>query len=102
MANGEWRMGKLHSLFATCYPPSTVMGFTARTICVTINWKEVCKFFSGAFFVSTGVLFYLYLAGSPIPVLGAHLAVTPTVNGVRAAVHAVLFVVFFYLGYIRK
>jgi hypothetical protein len=69
---------------------------------VTVNWKEVCKFLSGAFFVSTGVLFYLYLAGSPIPVLGAHLAVTPTVNGVRAAVHAVLFVVFFYLGYIRK
>jgi hypothetical protein len=69
---------------------------------VTINWKEVCKFLSGAFFVSTGVLFYLYLAGSPIPVLGAHLAITPTVNGVRAAVHAVLFVVFFYLGYIRR
>ena len=69
---------------------------------VTFNWKEVCKFLSGAFFVSTGVLFYLYLAGSPVPVLGAHLAVTPTVNGVRAAVHAILFVVFFYLGYIRK
>jgi hypothetical protein len=34
--------------------------------------------------------------------LGAHLAVTPTVNGVRAAVHAVLFVVVFYFGYIRK
>ena len=65
---------------------------------MTINWKEVCKFLSGAFFVSAGVLFYLYLAGSPVPVLGAHLAVTPTVNGVRAAVHAVLFVVFFYLG----
>ena len=69
---------------------------------MTVNWKEVCKFLSGAFFVSTGVLFYLYLAGSPIPVLGAHLEVTPTVNGVRAAVHAVLFVLFFYLGYIRK
>lgn len=69
---------------------------------VTINWKEVCKFLSGAFFVSAGVLFYLYLAGSPVPVLGAHLAITPTVNGVRAVVHAVLFVVFFYLGYIRK
>jgi hypothetical protein len=69
---------------------------------VSINWKEVCKFLSGAFFVSSGVLFYLYLAGSPVPVLGAHLEVTPTVNGVRAAVHAVLFVVFFYLGYIRK
>ena len=69
---------------------------------MTTNWKEVCKFLSAAFFVITGVLFYLYLAGSPVPVLGAHLAVTPTVNGVRAAVHAVLFVVFFYLGYIRK
>ena len=75
---------------------------SAGTICVIRNWKEVCKFLSGAFFVSTGVLFYLYLAGSPIPVVGAQLAVTPTVNGVRAAVHAVLFVVFFYLGYIRK
>jgi hypothetical protein len=74
----------------------------AGTICVTVNWKEVCKFLSGAFFVSAGVLFYLYLAGSPAPVVGAYLAVTPTVNGVRAAVHAVLFVAFFYLGYIRK
>ena len=95
-------MGKLHSLFATRYSHSRATGFTARNICVTINWKEVCKFLSGAFFVSAGVLFYLYLAGSPVPVLGAHLAVTPTVNGVRAGVHAVLFVVFFYLGYIRK
>ena len=69
---------------------------------MTINWIEVCKFLSGAFFVSSGVLFYLYLAGSPVPMLGAHLAITPTVNSVRAAVHAVLFVVFFYLGYIRK
>ena len=69
---------------------------------MTIHWKEVCKFLSGAFFVSAGVLFYLYLVGSPVAVLGAHLAVTPTVNGVRAAVHAVLFVVFFYFGYIRK
>jgi hypothetical protein len=35
---------------------------SAGTICVTIHWKEVCKFLSGAFFVSAGVLFYLYLA----------------------------------------
>jgi hypothetical protein len=69
---------------------------------LTVNWKEVCKFLSGAFFVSTGVLFYLYVAGSPVPVVGAHLAVTPTVNGVRAAVHAILFIVFFYIGYIRQ
>jgi hypothetical protein len=69
---------------------------------VTINWTEVCKFLSGAFFVSAGVLFYLYLAGTAVPVLGAQIMVTPAVNGVRAAVHAGLFVVFFYFGYIRK
>jgi hypothetical protein len=86
--------------------PSLCASFGYRLHCtdygVTINWKEVCKFLSGAFFVSAGVLFYLYLVGSPAPVLGAHLAVTPTVNGVRAAVHAVLFIVFFYFGYVRK
>jgi hypothetical protein len=102
MANGEWRMGKLHSLFATRYSHPLAPGIIARNISVTVNWKEVCKFLSGAFFVSAGVLFYLYLVGSPVPVVGAHLTVTPTVNGVRAAVHAVLFVVFFYFGYIRK
>ena len=97
-------MGKLYSLFSTRHSllHPTARGFTARNVGVTFNWKEVCKFLSGAFFVSTGVLFYLYLAGSPVPVVGAHLAVTPTVNAVRAAIHAVLFVVFFYLGYIRK
>jgi hypothetical protein len=90
------------SPFAIRYSHRSATGFTARNIAVTVNWKEVCKFLSGAFFVSAGVLFYLYLVGSPVPVVGAHLAVTPTVNGVRAAVHAVLFVVFFYFGYIRK
>jgi hypothetical protein len=88
--------------FATRYWHPGGFGRHERNIGVTVNWKEVCKFLSGAFFVSAGVLFYLYLVGSPVPVVGAHLAVTPTVNGVRAAVHAVLFIVFFYFGYIRK
>jgi hypothetical protein len=26
-----------------------------------INWIEVCKFLSGAFFVNAGILFYFYL-----------------------------------------
>src|SRR5258708_24523804 len=97
MVSGEWEK-------SIRYSPLRHSLFPLRDehICMTINWKEVCKFLSGAFFVSAGVLFYLYLAGSPVPVLGAHLEVTPTVNGIRAGVHAVLFVVFFYLGYIRK
>jgi hypothetical protein len=99
MVSGDWGSFIRYSPLAIRIP-------SLRADCmdygVTINWKEICKFLSGAFFVSTGVLFYLYLAGSPVPVVGAHLALTPTVNGVRAAVHAVFFVVFFYLGYIRK
>jgi uncharacterized protein (DUF486 family) len=69
---------------------------------VTLSWKDVCKFLSGAFFVSTGVLFYLYLLGTPAPILGAQLAVTPGVNGIRAIIHLALFLVFFYLGFVRK
>jgi hypothetical protein len=99
MVSGEWGN-------SIRYSPLAIRILPLRADCtddsLTINWKEVGKFLSGAFFVSAGVLFYLYLAGSPVPVFGAHLAVTPTVNGVRAAVHAVLFAVFFYLGYIRQ
>ena len=69
---------------------------------MTIKWKEVCKFLSGAFFVSSGFLFYLYLVGTPVPVLGAHVSVTPGVNGFRAIIHLLLFMFFFYLGYIRR
>jgi uncharacterized protein (DUF486 family) len=69
---------------------------------VSLNWKDVCKFLSGAFFVSTGVLFYLYLLGAPVPILGAQLAVTPGVNGIRALIHLILFLAFFYLGFVRK
>jgi hypothetical protein len=97
VANGKTPFAIRHSLFAFYG-----YGLYRAEYGVTINWKEVCKFLSGAFFVSAGVLFYLYLAGTPVPVVGAHIMVTPTVNGVRAAVHAVLFVVFFYFGYIRK
>jgi hypothetical protein len=99
MVSGEWEN-------SIRYSPLAIRILPSRADCtddsVTINWKEVCKFLSGAFFVSAGVLFYLYLAGSPVPVLGTHLTITPTVDGIRAAVHTVLFVVFFYLGYIRK
>lgn len=67
-----------------------------------IKWKEVCKFLSGAFFVSTGILFYLYMTGTPIPLMGTHFIVEPEVNGIRSIIHAVLFLVAFYFGFIRK
>jgi hypothetical protein len=60
-----------------------------------IPWHDVCKFLAGAFFVSTGVLFYLYLARVSVPLLGTGFIETPEVSGVRSLVNAVLFVTFF-------
>ncbi len=65
-----------------------------------IPWREVCKFLSGAFFVSAGVLLYLCIANVSVPV--GSLVVTPKIHGARAAVHFVLFAITFYLGFIRK
>ena len=67
-----------------------------------IPWQDVCKFLAGAFFVNAGILFYLYLARVSVPLLGTDFIFTPEISGVRSIVHAVLFVTFFYLGFIRK
>ena len=67
-----------------------------------IPWQDVCKFLAGAFFVNAGILFYLYLARVSVPLLGTGLTETPEVSGVRSIVHAVFFLTFFYLGFIRK
>src|SRR5712692_6626849 len=64
--------------------------------------QDVCKFLAGAFFVNAGILFYLYLARVSVPILGTGFIETPAVSGARSIVHTVLFVTFFYLGYIRK
>jgi hypothetical protein len=66
-----------------------------------IKWKEVCKFLSGAFFVNAGVLFYLYLTNTPVPLLGTGYVVTPEISGLRSIVHTILFLVCFYVGYMR-
>jgi uncharacterized protein (DUF486 family) len=68
----------------------------------TSGWQEVCKFLAGAFFVSAGVLFYLYVANVPVPLLGTGFVETPRLSGYRSIVHGALFVTFFYVGFIRK
>jgi hypothetical protein len=67
-----------------------------------IPWQDVCKFLAGAFFVSAGTLFYLYLARVSVPLLGTGFIETPEVSGLRSIVHLFLFLIFFYLGFIRK
>ena len=67
-----------------------------------IPWQDVCKFLAGAFFETSGILFYLWLYRIPMPIFGTGFIQTPELAGFRAIVHTVLFFTFFYLGFIRK
>ena len=64
--------------------------------------RDVRKFLAGAFFVSSGVLFYLYLADVSVPLLGTGFVETPQISAGRSVVHFILFVVCLYFGFIRK
>ena len=60
------------------------------------------KFLAGAFFVSSGILLYLYLADVSVPLLGTGLVETPGISGGRSIVHFILFLVCLYFGFVRK
>ena len=64
--------------------------------------RDVRKFLAGAFFVSAGTLFYLYLARVPVPLLGTDFVVTPEINRGRAIFHFVLFLLCLYFGFVKK
>lgn len=67
------------------------------------RWRDVFKFLSGASFVTSGASFYFYWfhVAVPFPFFGLT-EVPPGVLGVRAVVQLVLFLIFFYLGFVRK
>jgi hypothetical protein len=64
--------------------------------------REFRKFLAGAFFVSGGIQFYLYLTGVAMPLLGTSYVQTPELSGVRSTIHFILFLVTLYFGFIRK
>ena len=66
------------------------------------QWREMCKFFSGAFFSSTLIFLYLCLASVSVPISGTYIVVTPQGMFGRSIMHGVLFLVFFYLGFFGK
>lgn len=72
------------------------------TVYFAVRSRDFRKFLSGAFFVSGGVQFYLYLADVPVPLLGTDFVQTPAISGVRSVAHFVLFLVTLYFGFIRK
>ena len=64
--------------------------------------RDFRKFLAGAFFVSSGILFYLYLADVSVPLLGTSFIETPQISGGRSIVHFILFLLCFYFGFVRK
>ncbi len=68
-----------------------------------INWKDVFKFLSGAFFVTAGASWYFFWlhVAVPFPFFG-FAAMSPEFLGLRGFLHFALFLISFYLGFIRK
>jgi len=64
--------------------------------------RDFRKFLAGAFFVSSGILFYLYLADVSVPLLGTSFVETPQISGGRSIVHFILFLLCFYFGFGNK
>jgi hypothetical protein len=65
-----------------------------------INRKEVCKFLSGAFFVSSGVNWYMSYQRIAVPIFGYK--VPPKFLAIRGCIHFVLFLVTTFFGFIKK
>jgi len=61
--------------------------------------RDFRKFLAGAFFVSSGILFYLYLADVSVPLLGTGFVETPQISGARSIVHFILFLLCSYYGF---
>jgi uncharacterized protein (DUF486 family) len=60
------------------------------------------KVLAGAFFVSSGILFYLYLVDVSVPLLGTGFVETPQISFGRSIVHFILFVLCFYFGFVMR
>jgi hypothetical protein len=65
-----------------------------------IKWREVFKFLSGAAFAGSIANLYLYAHNISVPFLGY--IISPELLGARGAFQFLLFVVFFYFGYLKK
>ena len=63
--------------------------------------RDFRKFLAGAFFVSSGILFYFYLANVSVPLLGTSFVETPQISAGRSVVHFIFFLLCLYFGFVR-
>ena len=72
------------------------------TLYLAYRSRDVRKFLAGAFFVSGGTQFYLYLANVSVPLLGTNVVFTPETSGLRSIPHFIFFLLCLYFGFIAK
>jgi len=83
------------------YIAAAVIMAVGSLYCACRN-RNFRKFLAGAFFVSSGTLFYLYLADASVPLLGTGFVETPSISAGRSVVHFILFLLCFYFGFVRR
>ena len=66
-----------------------------------VNWKDVFKFLSGAFFVTAGASWYLSWYHISVPFLYSGLGLPGVFGNTRLHTLA-LFLISFYFGFIKK
>ena len=80
--------------------------YALATLYFAIKYREFRKFLAGAFFVSLGTCWYRWVTGVSLPIVlpyaGTVSAETPEINGQRAIVHFILFLLCVYFGFISK
>ncbi len=83
-----------------------IIVYAAAALYVAVKYREARKFLAGAFFVSSGMLWYLWLTGISLPIVlpyaGTVSVETPDISGQRAIVHFILFLLCFYFGFFHK
>jgi hypothetical protein len=80
--------------------------YALATLFVAIRYREVRKFLAGAFFVSSGTCWYLWVTGVSLPIVlpyaGTISVETPEISGQRAIVHFILFLLCLYFGFFSR
>jgi hypothetical protein len=72
------------------------------TMYFAVKSRDFRKFLAGAFFVSSGMQFYFFMAKVSVPLVGTDTVQTPEVSLVRGILHFIFFLLTFYFGFVRK
>jgi hypothetical protein len=93
--------GKGHTWERLMFPylVAAIIVIGPPTIYVAVRYREYRKFLAGAFFVSSGMQFYFYLAKVPIPLVWTDAVQSPELSAVRGTIHLVFFLVCLYFGW---